>query len=119
VSLLDLIRRQSIPEPWAEGEKIPWNDEQFSRRMLGEHLSQEHDLASRRSSIIDQHVDWIHRCVLSGRPTRILDLGCGPGLYASRLSRLGHRCVGIDFSPSSTAHAREQPVREELPCTYL
>ena len=116
--LIDIVRRQRPPEPWAEGEKIPWDEPDFSRRMLGEHLSQAHDAASRRSEIIDSHVRWIHEQVLGKEPSRILDLGCGPGLYTSRLARLGHRCVGIDFSPASIAYAREQAEAEHLECTY-
>ncbi len=83
------------------------------------HLSQEHDAASRRFEVIDQHVGWIHNELLCGHPSRILDLGCGLGLYASRLSKLGHECVGIDFSPASIALAREQAEREGLRCTYV
>ena len=119
MNLLEIIHRQSIPKPWAEGEKIPWNDPEFSKRMLKEHLSQEHDAASRRSEIIDQHVSWIHNHVLKGDPTRILDLGCGPGLYTNRLARLGHRCVGIDFSPASIAYARKQAEEAGLDCAYI
>jgi len=39
---------------WHGAYKIPWDDPDFSRRMLAEHLSQEHDMASRR-------VEWIDR----------------------------------------------------------
>jgi SAM-dependent methyltransferase len=119
LKLLDVVRRQSVPKPWAEGEKIPWDDPDFSRRMLDEHLSQEHDAASRRFEIIDSHVGWIHDRVLKGNPTRILDLGCGPGLYTNRLARLGHRCAGIDFSPASIAYARERAEEAGLECTYI
>lgn len=119
MKLLDVVRRESVPKPWAEGEKIPWDDPDFSRRMLNEHLSQEHDAASRRFEIIDSHVRWIHDQVLKGNPTRILDLGCGPGLYTNRLARLGHRCVGIDYSPASIAYAKEQAEEEGLECTYI
>jgi len=119
MNLLDLINRTPIPEPWTEGYKIPWDDPAFSERMLQEHLTQEHDAASRRFEKIDAHVAWIHRELLEGRPTRILDLGCGPGLYASRLARLGHTCVGIDFSPASIAYARHSAAKDGLQCTYL
>ncbi len=119
MNLIDIVRRQSVPRPWAEGEKIPWDDPDFSERMLSEHLSQAHDAASRRFEIIDGHVGWIHNQVLRGNPARILDLGCGPGLYTSRLARLGHHCVGIDFSPASIAYAREQAEEAGLKCTYL
>ena len=119
LKLLDIVHRQRDPKPWAEGEKIPWNDPDFSRRMLNEHLSQEHDAASRRFEIIDSHVRWIHDRILKRNPTRILDLGCGPGLYTNRLAKLGHRCVGIDFSPASIAYAREQAEEAGLECMYI
>jgi hypothetical protein len=80
MNLLDMIERTAIPAPWSEGEKIPWDEPGFSERMLKEHLSQEHDAASRRTEHIDAHVDWIHRELLGERPARVLDLGCGPGL---------------------------------------
>jgi SAM-dependent methyltransferase len=116
--LMEIIQRSERPGPWAEGEKIPWNDPEFSRRMLREHLSQEHDWASRRAVTIQKHVDWIHREVLQGRLGRILDLGCGPGLYTSQLARLGHECVGVDFSPASIEYARESAQKEHLQCSY-
>lgn len=115
--LTDIITR-SRPLPWSEGDNIPWNDPEFSNRMLAEHLSQSHDAASRRYERIDEHVAWIHTSLLHETPSRILDLGCGPGLYSSRLAARGHTCTGIDFSPASIAFAREQARIEQLECTY-
>ena len=119
MNLIDVLGRSAIPEPWAEGEKIPWDDPAFSQRMLQEHLSQDHDAASRRARVIDRQVAWIHNQILDGEPTRILDLGCGPGLYTSRLAKLGHECVGIDFGPASVAYAQEHARQERLNCTYM
>ena len=116
MKLIEMIQRPAVPAPWTEGEKIPWNDPDFSARMLKEHLSQEHDAASRRFSVIDQQVAWLHNTVLEGKSTKILDLGCGPGFYARRLAQLGHTCVGIDFSPASIAYAQEQDAG--ISCTY-
>lgn len=104
--LLSVVQRSPHPGPWAEGDDIPWHEPGFSARMLNEHLSQEHDAASRRSATIDRQVAWIHETLLGGTPTEVLDLGCGPGLYTERLAALGHRCVGIDVSPASIAFAR-------------
>ncbi len=117
--LLDLIRRQPDPEPWSEGDNIPWNEPGFSERMLLEHLSQDHDAASRRSETIDEHVEWIQSTILRGIPGRILDLGCGPGFYSSRLARMGHDVVGIDYSPASIAFAREQAKDEGLSVQFI
>jgi SAM-dependent methyltransferase len=106
MKLKELVARPPA-EPWVEG-KIPWHEPGFSARMLREHLTQLHDRASRRSERIDRHVAWLDDAILGGKAARVLDLGCGPGLYATRLARLGHTCVGIDFSPASIAHARSQ-----------
>ncbi len=92
---------------WNGSYKIPWDEPEFSRRMLNEHLSQDHDLASRRLGWIDLQVQWIHDQIVHREPSTILDLGCGPGLYSHPLVRLGHRCVGIDFGPASIEYARE------------
>jgi SAM-dependent methyltransferase len=119
MNLLDLVMRSPKPTPWAEGETIPWSDPGFSARMLQEHLSQVHDEGSRRFEIIDRQVAWVHEQVLGGRPARVLDLACGPGLYTSRLAKLGHTCVGIDFAPASIGYAAERAELEDLTCTYV
>ena len=119
MQLLDIVNRGEPAEPWVEGHNIPWDEPGFSARMLREHLSQEHDAASRRTEKIDRHVAWIHEKVLSQVPTRVLDLGCGPGLYAGRLAALGHDCTGIDYSPASIEFARAQAREQGLRCSYI
>ena len=118
MNISDILLRASPPVPWAEGDKIPWNDPDFSRRMLREHLSQAHDAASRRTIIVEEQVEWIHRQVLNNRSSRVLDLGCGPGLYSNRLAQRGHTCLGIDFSPASLEYAREVARTQQLDCDY-
>lgn len=121
MKLSDLVERAPIPVPWGEADNIPWNEPAFSERMLAEHLSQDHDAASRRFEIIDDHVRWIHQTLLKERPQKLLDLACGPGLYASRLGRLGHTVTGIDFSPASIRYARQEVARAglSLACTFI
>ncbi len=118
-TLSDILTRPLPPKPWSEGEKIPWNDDAFSSRMLNEHLTQSHNLASRRFEIIDKQVKWIYAAALKGRPGLVLDMGCGPGLYAERLARFGCRVVGIDFSPASISYARETAAAYGLDCDYI
>ncbi len=108
-SFMSIINDIANPKTLWDGRyKIPWDDPEFSRRMLAEHLSQSHDLASRRDDMISRQIDWLHLRVAENLPGRLLDLGCGPGLYIEKLAGLGHRCEGIDFSPASVEHARER-----------
>lgn len=87
----------------ADESKIPWDEPAFSQRMLANHLSQDHDWASRRQEIIEQQVEWIASQLSPG--AHILDLGCGPGFYTHRLAERGFRCTGVDFSPASVSCA--------------
>lgn len=119
LAIKDIIGRKLPPEPWAEGEKIPWDDPRFSKRMLQEHLSQDHDWASRRFSIINRHAKWIFQYLLKNHPGRILDLGCGPGLYTFRLAAIGCECKGIDFSPASIEYAIAQAGAMQLKIDYV
>jgi len=118
LTLEDVLDRRVPPTPWGDGDNIPWDEPGFSRRMLREHLSQDHDLASRREAVIDRQVRWLDAVMLGHRPGSVLDLACGPGLYAHRLAALGHRCVGIDFGPAAIEHARSVAKREALSCSF-
>ena len=117
--LQDIIDRAIPPIPWHEGDNIPWHEPGFSRRMLEEHLTQEHNLASRTTDLIDMQVLWIHTAVLGERPSRVLDLACGPGLYLNRLAERGHHGTGIDFSPASIGYARQVARQANLDVTYV
>lgn len=114
----DLLTRRVPPLPWVEGDNIPWEEPGFSQRMLDEHLSQSHDLASRRESLIDAHTRFIQQELRAEQHAKVLDLGCGPGLYLHRLARAGHSGHGIDLSPASISYAREVATKEGLDCTF-
>ncbi len=93
---------------WDGNYKIPWGDPDFSRRMLAEHLSQEHDLASRKRQMIRTQVQWIHEHICNNTPAKLLDIGCGPGLYIEQFAAMDYDCCGIDFSPASIEYAKSQ-----------
>ncbi len=116
MKLHDLIHRRP-PTPWECGEKIPWNDSNFSRRMLECHLAQDHDWASRRYSIIDRHVRWIADHLPDN--ACVIDLGCGPGFYTHRLAERGCDCIGVDFSPASIEYARKVADENGLEIEYV
>lgn len=104
--IYDTNKTTPVTSPLWDGQhKIPWNDPVFSARILKEHLSQDHHLASRKQQAIENQCAWIHSRYLSGETASILDLGCGPGLYAELLAGDEHDYIGIDFSPASIEYA--------------
>ena len=94
------------PEPFAHADASQlWTRPHIASQMLGFHLDASHDMASRRPEKIDQTVDGIaNETPLAGQS--VLDLGCGPGLYARRFADKGAVVHGVDFSERAIAYAR-------------
>jgi SAM-dependent methyltransferase len=95
-----------------------WSSPDISEMMLRYHLDGEVDLASRRTEFIEASVDWIRQRFKLGPRMRVLDLGCGPGLYATRLAHAGAQVTGVDISPRSIDYARAWAEREGLDIDY-
>ncbi len=95
-----------------------WTDEHTSRQMLAFHLDGEIDVSSRRTSFIDDSVRWMTDHFALSPNSRIIDFGCGPGLYTSRFARLGAAVYGVDFSARSVEYARESAGRSNLNIAY-
>ena len=96
-----------------------WTDEYTSEQMLAYHLNTDIDVSSRRGDFIDQSVEWIASHFHIGTNTRIADFGCGPGLYANRLAKLGAIVTGIDFSKRSIEYARGVAADAGLTIEYV
>ncbi len=116
-ALRRIYDRPQPPVPWRDGANLPWDDPAFSERMLAQHLDQSHGAASRPLREIraqaQQMMAW-----LSLQPgSRLLDVTCGPGLYAAEFARRGVAVTGVDFGPAAIAHARE--LCAGLPCQFL
>ena len=75
-----------------------WTDEHTSEQMLAFHLNGEIDVSSRRTGFIDNSARWLQEHFELSNSSRLIDFGCGPGLYTSRIARLGAEVFGIDFS---------------------
>ncbi len=88
-----------------------WNDEHISAQMLRFHLDPTAEAAPRAHAFIDRSVAWLVPALGLTPGSRLLDLGCGPGLYANRIAAHGIEVVGIDVSNRSLGYARRRPGR--------
>jgi SAM-dependent methyltransferase len=113
-----LCRLQEKPSLFAPGEPEFWTDPHIARQMLAFHLDPNLDAASRRPETIDRSTAWIVE-TLGLRPgSHVLDLGCGPGLYAARLAQSGLQVTGVDFSQNSISYAKEYASQHSLQIDY-
>lgn len=106
-ALWRIYQRPMPAVPWRDGANLPWDDPAFSERMLREHLDQGHGAASRQRPEILRQVDWLWERLGLRPGARLLDITCGPGLYAVEFARRGVDVTGIDFSPASVGYARD------------
>lgn len=113
-----LLKYAGRPAVFERGTTNFWDDPHISEYLLEAHLNPEWDAASRRPAAIDRTVAWINENYLSEQSC-ILDLGCGPGLYAERLAKLGHIVTGVDFSKRSIEHAKQSSAQKGLNITYV
>jgi len=96
------------PALYAPGTDNLWDDEHISKGLLEAHLDPNRDAATRKHEFVDKSVSWIGKIAPPSQYKFLLDLGCGPGLYAERFSRAGYHVTGIDFSKRSIEYARKQ-----------
>lgn len=116
--ILDFFRAKA--PVYQSGATDFWNNEHISKGMLAAHLDPENDGASRKLSTVKTSVEWICEQLKDPKQKRLLDLGCGPGIYSEFLYDKGFSVTGIDFSKRSIAYARAhaQETKREIEYCY-
>jgi len=84
----------------------------IAKQMLEAHLDPNIDAASYKPESIDRLVEWIMSLPLPEN-ARLLDIGCGSGLYTKQFTERGLRVTGLDFSENSINYARAHDVESE------
>ena len=118
MNLQKLKELQQKPAPFTPGEPLFWDDPHISTQMLKAHLDPSNDLASRRPETIDRSVQWLIKTLNLQPGDSVLDLGCGPGLYTSRLATFGLKVTGVDYSRSSILYAQKFSQEHQLAIEY-
>lgn len=83
-----------------------WTDPYIQLQILSRHLDTLSDGATRRPKSVLKIIDFI--LLHTKQESRLLDLGCGPGVYASLLADKKHIVTGIDFNKVSIEYAIEK-----------
>lgn len=118
MNITKLLNEVQKPLLYARGNSFMWTDKHISQQLLSIHLNPDIDLASRKLSTVQQTAEWIMRMSESNEALEILDLGCGPGLYAEIFARKGHHVMGIDISETSINYAKAEAKNKSLNITY-
>ena len=114
--IIDFLKNQ--PMLYAESDDAFWDDEHISKHMLAAHIDPDCDNASRKQDGIINSVNWIAELCGGAEKKKLLDLGCGPGIYAELLTEKGFQVTGIDFSKRSINYAIDSSEKKNLNITY-
>ncbi len=93
-----------------------WTDSYIAKNMLLAHLDYENDGASRNLNTVKRTLNWIYS--VSEGKKKIIDLGCGPGIYANLLDKNGYSVTGIDISALSIDYAKKWAEKENSTIDY-
>ena len=96
-----------------------WTDEHISKGMLEAHLHPDWDAATYPHKTVAEIVKWIGSVAPTDKYPILLDLGCGPGIYAELFQKEGYQVTGVDLSKRSIAYAQNSAKERGLPITYL
>lgn len=106
------------PELYQRSTAPLWDEAHISGEMLKAHLAFDVDAASRKLSFIVCSVNWIARNYLKEGESKLLDLGCGPGLYDELFHMAGFSVTGIDLSKRSIEYAKKSAKAKNLRIEY-
>lgn len=106
------------PQLYAPSTGPFWDDPHISKEMLAAHLDPNQEAATRRHDFLDKSAAWISKIAPPSQYKALLDLGCGPGLYAERFNKAGYSVTGVDFSQRSIQYAKEQSRLHNSPVQY-
>ncbi|MGM0216658.1 class I SAM-dependent methyltransferase [Enterococcus sp. AZ109] len=104
---------------FARSEENIWTDPYVAKQLLTAHLDEQADGATRNKVFVEKSVEWLTDQFPVTEYPKILDLGCGPGIYAEKFCRKGYQVTGLDFSQTSIDYAQQSAELQTLSINYV
>lgn len=83
----NFLNQLRVPSRFEQADNAFWQDPYIAKQLLKAHLNSDNEGASRSFSFIDKSIDFIQQIAPQNSYQKVLDLGCGPGLYCERLAK--------------------------------
>lgn len=116
-NLLNILNKK--PALYEQTDLTMWDDPHISKGMLEAHLNDSMDSATRHLKFVERSVEWISTIAPPKSHPNLLDLGCGPGIYATRFCEKGYDVTGIDLSRRSIEYANKDADSKGLNIQFM
>ena len=117
--MINKIKKVAIkPNPYDKSTSKFWDDPYISKKMLEAHLNPNWEAASRNPDDIQNITSWIYK-QKNKKNLKLLDLGCGPGLYTEKFYELGFNVTGVDLSSRSIDYAMDSAKNKTFDIRYI
>ena len=114
-----LKQYEKKPKLYEKSTQKFWDDPYISKGMLEAHLNPDVEAATRKEKFVVDSVNWIDERVPSENYPKLLDLGCGPGVYAELFNNKGYQVTGFDLSKRSIEYAKTRAKEKKQDIQYV
>ncbi|WP_155729061.1 class I SAM-dependent methyltransferase, partial [Staphylococcus capitis] len=115
----ELFNFMDNPNEFEDNGNNIWTEPRISDIIFGSHFNSEVYGGSKGIDFINETILFIKSIAPINKYKKILDLGCGPGLYSLELSKVGYDVLGVDYSQKSINYARKQAENAQLDTKYI
>lgn len=116
----DILKQLNTrPKLFEQSTASIWDDPHISKGMLKAHLNENQESATRKLDFVKKSVAWINTVLPNHHYNNLLDLGCGPGIYAELFYQYGYQVTGIDLSKRSISYAQASSKQKGFDIIYL
>ncbi|WP_339848170.1 class I SAM-dependent methyltransferase [Paenibacillus sp. FSL W7-1088] len=113
-----LLEIAQNPEPFEKGTQEIWLDSDRGDLVLKAHFDENLPGGSRGVDFINETVEFISKIAPLESYHKVIDLGCGPGLYSHKLALKGYGVVGVDFNKTAIDYAIKEAQKSDLVIEY-
>jgi SAM-dependent methyltransferase len=117
-TILKYLEKPTLYEKGTSHYTEIWTDEHISKGMLEAHLHPDWDAATRPHHYVKEITEWVSHIAPIEKYPRLLDLGCGPGIYTELFCKKGYDVTGIDLSERSINYAIKSAEDKNMQIKY-
>ena len=111
----DILKQLNTrPKLFEQSTASIWDDPHISKGMLKAHLNENQESATRKLDFVKKSVAWINTVLPNHHYNNLLDLGCGPGIYAELFYQYGIRLLVSIYQNGQSVMLRLPPNKKDL-----